>query len=268
VTDERGPRLGDGDRSVTASGVIESLPAPLAVERLGRQLAAVPRGKLREAYLVRGVGDAPITSLVQVLACAQREAVRGVLEARVLVETFTDLAHSGGLDEGLVAALYTAAVMLSEPDIIPLFAPEGANDNGEAPKAPRKGNSLADSGETLGRRKTLARTASGDVLLRILEDPHAEVIRNAMLNPVMTEALAVRVAARRPVPPEVLAVVGKSRFGNRHAVRRALALNPACPAKLACRIVSTMTATDLEDVAQTRDLAPEVSNAAKKLLQG
>jgi hypothetical protein len=39
----------------------------------------------------------------------------------------------------------------------------------------------------------------------------------------------VRVAARRPVPPAVLNVVSLSRFGNRHAVRRALVLNPDCP---------------------------------------
>jgi hypothetical protein len=244
-----------------------SLAAPLIVERLGRALAAVPRGQLRESYLVDRVHQAPPTVLVKTLACAQREAVRGVVEARVLIETFTDISHGNKIEPGFAAGLVAVAVMFSEDSVVPLLSAPAANEDDRKGDKRKRNNSLADSGETLGRRKSLARTATGDMLLRILDDPHPEVIRNAMMNAYMTESLAVRVAARRPVPSLILDVVAKSKFGNRHAVRRALALNPDCPPKLACKIVSTMTENDLQDIAQTRDLLPEVRNAAKSLLE-
>ena len=126
--------------------------------------------------------------------------------------------------------------------------------------------SLADAGETLGRRKSLARTATGDLLTKLLDDPDPQVIQNALMNPHVTEDHAVRVAARRPVPGAVLDAVSKSRFANNAAVRRALVLNPDCPLKLAQRLVSTMTPVDLYDVVHGTGVAKEVKAIARRLL--
>jgi hypothetical protein len=243
------------------------LAAPQAVERLGRSLASVPRGKLREVYLEERVREVPIMNLVRILACAQRESVRGVVEARVLVETFATIVQSEHVDPQRKAALMTAAVMLNEDEVVPLLGPSAQNDSASPREDRAKRGSLAEAGETLGRRKSLARTATGDMLLRILDDPHPEVIRNVLMNPAITEALVVRVAARRPVPPAVLEVVAKSKYGNRRFVRRALAMNPDTPTKLACMLVATMTAHDLHDVLQVQGLAPEVRNAARNLIK-
>jgi hypothetical protein len=245
-------------------------PAPLVVERLGRGLLAVPQGQLRVVYLEERLRDAPALPLVRVLACAQREAVLGSVSARVVVETFGIVVSQGRLDATQRSALVTGALMVNEPAVVPLVERDAANDSDD-PNSRRdkaKKGSLADSGETLGRRKSLARTAAGDMLLKILDDPHPDVIKNALLNPKLTEAHAVRVAARRPVPPAVLEEVAKSRFSTRHAVRRALVLNPDCPTKLACRYVATMTAADLEDVLASNEIAAEVRNAATLLLKG
>ena len=103
-------------------------------------------------------------------------------------------------------------------------------------------------------------------MLRVLDDPDPQVIQNAMLNPQLTEHLAVRVAARRPVSPGVLDAVSRSRFANAAAVRRALVLNPDCPQKLAQRLVSTMTPVDLHDVVHARELSKEVRSIARRLL--
>lgn len=231
----------------------------------------MPNGQLRVVYLEERLKDAPALPLVRALACAQREAVLGSAHARVLLDTFGALIEEERLDRALRSALVTGALMVSEAAVVPLVERAAANDAGvderRAGNAPKKG-SLADSGETLGRRKSLARTATGDMLLKILDDPHPDVIRNALLNPKLTEAHAVRVAARRPVPPAVLEEVARSRFATRHAVRRALVLNPDCPAKLACRIVASMTAADLEDVVASTGVCTEVKNAAELLLRG
>lgn len=187
----------------------------------------------------------------------------------MLLDTFSALIEQDRLDGAFRSALVTGAAMVGEAAVVPLIEREAANDSesdGRRDRA-RKG-SLADSGETLGRRKWLARTATGDLLLKILDDPHPDVIRNALMNPKLTEAHAVRVAARRPVAPAVLEEVARSRFATRHMVRRALVLNPDCPPGLACRFVASMTAADLEDVVRTTDIAERVRHAAELLLRG
>jgi hypothetical protein len=243
--------------------------APLVVARLGRGLLAVPRGQLRVVYLAERLKSAPALPLVRALACAQREAMLGAAHARIVVDTFSQVLAEGRIDAELRSALATGALMVGEAGVIPLVDKGVANDSADrSPSDKAKRGSLAHAGETLGRRKSLARVASGDMLLMILDDPHADVIKNALMNPKLREEHAVRVAARRPVPPAVLDVVAESRFSNAHAVRRALVLNPDCPPKLAYRLMATMTANDLLDVVASNGVGSEVKNAAELLLKG
>lgn len=243
--------------------------APLVVARLGRGLLAVARGQLRVVYLAERLKGAPALPLVRALACAQREAMLGAAHARVVIDTFSQVVAEGRLDAKLCSALVTGALMVGEVAVIPLVDKGAANDCESSARGDKaKRGSLAHAGETLGRRKSLARVATGDLLLKILDDPHPDVIRNALMNPKLREEDAVRVAARRPVPSAVLDVVAKSRFSNSHAVRRALVLNPDCPPKLAYRLVATMTANDLEEVVASNGVGSEVKNAAELLLKG
>ena len=193
--------------------------------------------------------------------------MRGSVEARLFVDTFAALIEDNRLDRNTHAALVATAIALGDDAVVALVDKPAANDmpGGPGDGRARKG-SLAEEGETLGRRKTLARTVSGDMLLKILEDPDPQVIQNAMLNPYLTEPLAVRVAARRPVSPGILDAVSRSRFGNCGAVRRALVLNPDCPQKIAQRLVSTMTPTDLHDVVHAKGVSKEVKSIARRLM--
>jgi hypothetical protein len=246
---------------------LDSEAAPIVVQRLGKALAAIPAGPLRLSYLIERVIDAPVAPLAKMLACAQRESVRGEALARVVVDSFTLLVDEGRLDRELHAALAATALALGEDAVLALVEKPAANDipgHGGSDRA-RKG-SLAEAGETLGRRKSLARTASGDLLMKVLDDPDPQVISNALMNPWVTEAHAVRVAARRPCPGGVLDAVARSRFANNAAVRRALVLNPDCPQKLAQRLVSTMTPVDLYDVVHAQGVAREVKAVARRLL--
>ncbi len=247
--------------------LLETQAAPIVVERLGRSIANVAAGVQRTVYLADRLGDAPVAPLVKALACAQRESVRGSAEARVFIDTFTMVVEDGRLDNGTQAALVATAIALGEDAVVALVERPAANDMPQSGgKQKIKKGSFADDGETLGRRKTLARTVTGNELLKILDDPDVQVIQNAMLNPQMTEELAVRVAARRPVSGGILDAVARSRFANASAVRRALVLNPDCPQKLAQRLVSTMTPVDLHDVVHARELSKEVRAVARRLL--
>lgn len=245
---------------------LEKQAAPIVVARVGKALGNIPAGEMRLAYLETRLEDAPIAPLVKMLACAQRESVRGDIPARLVVEVFTQLIEAQRVKKDTWAALSATALALGEDAVVALVEKPAANDlPGEGNVRVKKG-SLADAGETLGRRKSLARTATGVLLAKILDDPDPQVIQNALVNPHVTEDHAVRVAARRPVPGGVLDAVSRSRFGNNAAVRRALVLNPDCPQKLAQRLVSTMTPVDLYDVVHAVGVAKEVKAVARRLL--
>ncbi len=245
---------------------LETQAAPLVVARVGKQLGNIPAGEMRLAYLESRLDDAPIAPLVKMLACAQRESVRGDVNARLVVEVFTRLIEAERVRKDTWAALSATALALGEDAVVALVEKPAANDMPGAGDVKVKKGSLAAEGETLGRRKSLARTATGITLAKILDDPDPQVITNAMVNPHVTEDHAVRVAARRPVPGGVLDAVARSRFGNNAAVRRALVLNPDCPVKLAQRLVSTMTPLDLHDVVHASGVAKEVKAVARRLM--
>ena len=79
---------------------------------------------------------------------------------------------------------------------------------------------------TLGERKALARRPTRKVMEKLFSDPHPSVIRTLLENPKVVEADVVRLAARRPGNPEVLAEVVRSpRWAHRLRVRISAARN-------------------------------------------
>lgn len=244
---------------------IFTLPAPIAVERLGRYLAAIPAGSARLKYLESKVLKAPEKPLIRVLACAQRESAAGSVEGQVCVETFGAWWAEKHLPEARREQWRKTAADLSEWDVSRLLSEESEEVGEERYQEPK--GSLAADGESLGRRKTLARTASGDLLDRILQDNHPDVIRNALLNPRVSEPLVVRLCARRPIPPELLRVVADSRFQNRLAVKRSAVQNPDCPLPLACQWVASMPRQDLLRLSHDANLGRELRETARRLLE-
>ena len=71
--------------------------------------------------------------------------------------------------------------------------------------------------------KTKARTTRDrDTLTKLAAASHPLIIRNVLLNPMVTEPMVVRMAARRPTRPEPLTEIWLSpRWCAQHAVRRA-----------------------------------------------
>lgn len=258
-------RTGDVQTAVEPDAF--TLAAPLAVQHLGRRLGAMPAGKARTLYLGRKVHNAPSMPLVRVVACALREAALGELEARLFIDTFGTVVTTGGLNER-IEELVEAAQIACEHALIGMLQGEAVDFEIRDPNprdAPK--GSLAAQGETLGRRKMIARTAVGDTLDRILVDPHPQVIKNAMDNPRLNEMLVIRVAARRNCEPAILVAVSESKFNNRPRVRRALAINPGCPPAIACRLLTFLIRSDLLEIAHDAHLHDDVRAAARGLLE-
>ncbi|MBF5044710.1 hypothetical protein FGE12_20080 [Aggregicoccus sp. 17bor-14] len=120
----------------------------------------------------------------------------------------------------------------------------------------------------LGHLKQQARlTRDPDELARLATASNAAVVRNALINPRLTEALVVRMAARRPARPEPLVEIWKSsRWSTRHAVRRALVFNPYLPPEVGAKIVPLLNASDLEELVADNSLHAALREQARLLL--
>jgi hypothetical protein len=236
-------------------------PAPLVVDRVGRGLSGVPEGATRVAYFDALLGGAPPKPMVRAVACALRSAARGEANARVFIDVFdTWLEQIGGPPAPEV--LRAAAEDLEEHGVVGLLADgAGADAFDEPPKG-----SLAATGETLGRRRQIARVATGDTLDRLLLDPDPIVIRNVLLNGRVTEQLALRLTARRPSSGEIMEEIARSRFRMRPRIRKAIVMNPACPPGVATRMLALMPRDEVRQVAFDENLNEVVRAIARDVL--
>lgn len=110
---------------------------------------------------------------------------------------------------------------------------------------------------TLGERKALARRPDPATIDRLIFDADPSVVRILLDNPRATEALVLRLAARRPNRGASLAEVGRARrWLLRPAVRRALVLNPFTPPRLGAVLLPLLAARDRRAVGRDRSLHP------------
>ena len=110
---------------------------------------------------------------------------------------------------------------------------------------------------TLGERKSLARRHDRDLLEKLLGDPHPDVIRGLLGNPRLTEDDLVRLAARRPSSPDILAEIARSpRWSQRPRVRLTLLLNPDVPLEIATPFAGLLLRHELKLVAKATHVPP------------
>ena len=120
---------------------------------------------------------------------------------------------------------------------------------------------------SLGHKKMLARSGNPDLLARLAAEGDPRVIENVLLNPRLTEALVVRIVARRPIRADVLRrVFEHRRWSASERVREAMAQNPYCEPELALKILPTLSRPVLRGVAERRGLHPAVRQFALALL--
>ncbi|HEY0254557.1 MAG TPA: hypothetical protein VGC41_23680 [Kofleriaceae bacterium] len=125
----------------------------------------------------------------------------------------------------------------------------------------------SDKPLTLGERKSLARTHRRDKLTLMVRDPHPAVVEILLGNPHVTESDIVKMAAARPAVPDSLAkIAAHPRWSVRHAVKRALVLNPATPLADAIRITTTLKPAELTELANDHSLPDTLRQHAAEIL--
>lgn len=102
----------------------------------------------------------------------------------------------------------------------------------------------------LGNKKTLAKKAAGNVLLKLLRDPDPEVVQSCLSNPYLTEAQLFKVVSHTAgVTAETIRQIATHpNWSNRSLVRVSLSRNALTPLPLVVRFLGTMKIMDLREL--------------------
>ena len=137
-----------------------------------------------------------------------------------------------------------------------------------APLSPESPSEALLKDLTLGERKSLAKTLRLQVLKKLLRNQDSSVIRILLVNPRMTEADVIKIAALQPTSPAVLQEIARNpKWIARYRVKKALTSNPYCPPSLALYLLKFMLTRDLEEIATNENLHLAVQQGAHRLLQ-
>ena len=227
---------------------------------------------MRVLALVAALAEGDATIWVEALAAiVTRAHVVDDADAVAVLECITHATADEALPYATRQRLYTAAIERGLPAIARLFLV--ASPQGQLPQQlekqlkPERPLRPTDRPLTLGERKALARTHRRDQLLLLVRDPHPAVVAILLDNPHVTEAEIMKIAAARPAVPESLAkVAAHPRWSVRHAIKRALVLNPSTPLADAIRIATTLRAAELAEIAADHSLPDTLRRHATEVL--
>lgn len=227
---------------------------------------------MRVLALVSALGEGDPVAWVEALAAIiARAHVVDDADAIEALETLTHAVAEPTLAYDTKKQLYVAASERNLPAVARLFL--DASPPGQLPHqlvkqlGPERSLRPADRPLTLGERKALARTHRREQLLLLIRDPHPMVVAILIENPHVTEDDIVKMAAARPAVPESLAkIAAHPRWSVRHAVKRALVLNPSTPLADAIRISTTLRAPELTEIANDHSLPDLLRQHAAEVL--
>jgi len=237
------------------------------------RLKAIRDPRMRVLALVEALGgDEPETWVEAIAAIVARAHNSDDVDVAVTLECITHAAAEPSLPYATRQALYECAIARNLPAIARLFL--AVSPAAELPRqlskqlGPERALRPTDRPLTLGERKALARTHRREELLLLARDPHPAVVAILLDNPHVTEAEIVRIAATRPAVPESLSrIATHARWSVRHAVKRALVLNPSTPLADAIRVATTLRAGELEELSRDPSLPEQLRQHAADVLQ-
>lgn len=239
-----------------------------SVRNLAQRIHALGGGALvrrkAAARALAALHPTEATEVIQTLLMLSRE---GVEPAQTVLECFISALALEAADIPHAASLRRLAQLQELPQVANLFA-EGPPVQEMNEDAAARNDARLFS-ESLGHLKTQARlTRDPDQLSRLAAMSHADVVRELLKNPRVTEEIVVRIAARRPARPEPLVEIWKSRWFARHEVKRALVFNPYLPPELGAKIVPLLQSTDWRELSRDPGVHTALREQARLLLEG
>jgi hypothetical protein len=112
-----------------------------------------------------------------------------------------------------------------------------------------------------GERLSLAKRGSGRIAAELLLDPEPRIVRVALRNPRLTEALVIKALGRSHIPAELIeAVCHHAGWSTRREVRAALLRNDNIPLAQALEFAGSFAASQWRQILQGSRLAAEVKS--------
>jgi len=107
----------------------------------------------------------------------------------------------------------------------------------------------------IGEKVRAALSAEGEELWRLIREPRAEIILNAVQNRHLTEDMAVFLGRKKGAPPEALEfLAGDIRFRDSYPLKLALCRNPKTPQKTTFALLKFLRIFDLSDLTKDQRL--------------
>jgi hypothetical protein len=227
-------------------------------------------GGLRVAYLASEIEARPLMLASEALDELCGAAEQAEPDARELLVSVVDLlaGERGAVlgeklrEQAAQHSLLALARLLRRPATV---GSRGASADPAEARIPDYGTGRS---LTLGERKALARRPTRKAMEKLLADPHPAVIRTLLQNPKVVEDDVVRLTARRPNDPAVLAEVARSpKWAHRVKVRMAIVLNPDTALAVSIPLLALLVRPELKLVADASGLTSALRAAAHDLLQ-
>lgn len=237
---------------------------PGPAELFARRLRAYPEGPIRAGAAARRLARLEPGEGVELLADLVAAGTTGWGAAAVAAVGQALRDPGSALSYEWRVAAYAEARERDRPTVSALFLEPAPR---QAFEEPRDRADPVTARLSLGHRKSFARLRRDpDLMARLAADGDPVVIRELLRNPLVTEAVAVRIAARRPARPETLrALHEEPRFRTCAAVRRALARNPFVETGIALHILPTLPREVMDEIARDATLHELVREAARRL---
>jgi hypothetical protein len=206
---------------------------------------------LRASYVASVVRSSQVAVLARTLDALCERAEQAETAAREALLAVVDALNAPEMDEVVQRLREEAAgESLLALERLVRHPADGSRADGAAASPGQPLNDGRGRPLTLGERKSLARRPDRDTMMRLLADPHPDVIHRLLRNPRVLEDDVVRLAARRPGRSDVLVEIARStKWVHRPRVRMALVMNPATPTEIAARIAGLLLRHELELVA-------------------
>jgi len=115
----------------------------------------------------------------------------------------------------------------------------------------------------LGIKKTLAKRASGTILMRLVQDGKKDVVAACLSSPYMTEGEIYKIINNKTVPSRVIRQIAEHpKWSCRYHIQRALILNIHAPLSRVVDFLKNIKTVDLKELYE----APEVSSSTKPFI--
>lgn len=120
----------------------------------------------------------------------------------------------------------------------------------------------------MGEKIKLAMMGNLEARKILIKDPRKQIAMAVLGNGQITDKEIGTIAGDKAMHQEIIAKIANTKqLCKSYAVKKALVMNPKCPAKIAMRLIDVMRMKDLKTLAKSKEVSNVLKNYAKKKIR-